>query len=117
MLKSRTCILHVSPRVFFYNMFILFKIHVYNVIILSILAPQFSRCLWQTLGLQLTPAQEELVKSNYDLNGNGQINYKQFCDIIDQNFDARNLAKNPESQKIVPQELYVYLKFFKIYLN
>ncbi|XP_053393487.1 uncharacterized protein LOC123564874 [Mercenaria mercenaria] len=67
-------------------------------------APQFSRCLWQTLGLQLTPAQEELVKTNYDLKGNGQINYKLFCDIIDQNFNARDLAKNPESQKIVPQE-------------
>jgi hypothetical protein len=78
------------------------------------LAPQFSRCLWQTLGLQLTPAQEELVKANYDLNGNGQINYKLFCDIIDQNFNANNLAKDPEAQKIVPPELYV---FFFILVN
>lgn len=67
-------------------------------------APQFSRCLWQTLGIQLSPAQEELVKMNYDLKGNGQINYKIFCDIIDQNFNARDLARNPESQKIAPQE-------------
>lgn len=67
-------------------------------------APQFSRCLWQTLGIQLSQAQEELVKMNYDLKGNGQINYKIFCDIIDQNFNARDLARNPESQKIAPQE-------------
>lgn len=75
----------------------------------TVSAPQFSRCLWQTLGLQLSPEQEELVKKNYDLKGNGQISYKVFCDIIDQNFNARDLARNPESQKIVPQELYVYL--------
>ncbi|WAQ95233.1 hypothetical protein MAR_027923, partial [Mya arenaria] len=39
--------------------------------------PQFSRCLWQTLGIQLTPEQEELVKRHYDIKGDGQfINYK-----------------------------------------
>lgn len=80
-------------------LFIFFKIF------FKISAPQFSRCLWQTLGLQLTPEQEELVKMNYDLKGNGQISYKLFCDIIDQNFNARDMARNPESQKIVPQEL------------
>jgi len=72
----------------------------------SVSVPQFSRCLWQTLGIQLSQEQEELVKRNYDVKGNGMfINYKLFCDEIDQNFNARDLNKNPESQKIVPPEL------------
>lgn len=67
--------------------------------------PQFSRCLWQTLGLQLTPEQEALVKQHYDVKGDGQIKYTLFCDIIDQNFNARDLARNPESQTVPPPEL------------
>ncbi|XP_052771578.1 uncharacterized protein LOC128211160 [Mya arenaria] len=67
--------------------------------------PQFSRCLWQTLGIQLTPEQEELVKRHYDIKGDGQfINYKLFCDEIDQNFNARDINRDPETQKIVPKE-------------
>lgn len=70
-----------------------------------IIAAQFSRCLWQTLGIQLTPDQEATVKQNYDLKGNGQINYKLFCDIIDQNFNARDMQRNPEDQRVEPMEL------------
>ncbi|KAL4239473.1 hypothetical protein ACF0H5_000288 [Mactra antiquata] len=66
--------------------------------------PQFSRCLWQTLGLQLSPEQEALVKKHYDVKGDGQIKYTLFCDIIDQNFNARDLARNPENQTVPPPE-------------
>lgn len=69
-----------------------------------ITAPQFSRCLWNTLGVQLTPEQEAYVRQKYDVKGTGQINYKQFCDDIDTAFNARDLKRDPESQRFEAPE-------------
>ncbi|KAK3798859.1 hypothetical protein RRG08_050238 [Elysia crispata] len=67
-------------------------------------APQFFRCLWQTLSLKLNEDEERALCLKYGLLDNGKINYKRFCDVIDLNFDPKNIYASPESQKVVPLE-------------
>ncbi|RUS91000.1 hypothetical protein EGW08_001217, partial [Elysia chlorotica] len=67
-------------------------------------APQFFRCLWQTLSLKLNEDEERALCLKYGLLDNGKINYKRFCDAIDLNFDPKNIYASPEDQKVVPLE-------------
>lgn len=67
-------------------------------------APQFFRCLWQTLGIKLNPEEEELMKQKYDIKNNGEINYKAFCHEIDRAFNPGDLVRDPITQKIEPPE-------------
>lgn len=67
-------------------------------------APQFFRCLWQTLGIKLNPEEEELIKQKYDIKNNGEINYKAFCHEIDRAFNPGDLVRDPVTQKIEPPE-------------
>ena len=68
-------------------------------------APQFFRCLWQTLGIKLNPEEEQLVRQKYDIKGTGEINYKAFCSEVDKGFNAGDLLRDPISQKVEPPEL------------
>ncbi|GFR65921.1 hypothetical protein ElyMa_001958300 [Elysia marginata] len=67
-------------------------------------APQFFRCLWQTLSLKFNEDEERALCLKYGLLDNGKINYKSFCDVIDLNFDPKNIYASPELQKVVPLE-------------
>jgi len=61
--------------------------------------PQFFRCLWQTLSLKLSEDEEKALNLKYGLTNNGKINYKNFCDVIEEHFNPRRLDAPPESQK------------------
>ncbi|CAG5122336.1 unnamed protein product [Candidula unifasciata] len=69
-----------------------------------ITAPQFFRCLWQTLSLKLNEEEERELCRKYGISPDGRINYKQFCHAIDVNFDPQNVYMPPESQKNEPLE-------------
>merc|ERR1712110_229736 len=66
--------------------------------------PQFFRCLWQTLSLKLTDEEERAMSMKYGLLNNGKINYKTFCDVIEQHFNPNHLTAPPEVQKKIPME-------------
>ena len=67
--------------------------------------PQFFRCLWQTLGVQLSKEEADALAEKYDLKKNGQINYKLFCEAIDRHFNPKSVDRNPEAQRNAPLEL------------
>ncbi|KAK3583614.1 hypothetical protein CHS0354_039437 [Potamilus streckersoni] len=69
-----------------------------------ITVPQFFRCLWQTLGIKLSPDEENALIAKYDLKRSGQVNYKRFCNEIDQNFNPFDLVRDPTSQTITAPE-------------
>ncbi|KAL5019414.1 hypothetical protein ScPMuIL_005136 [Solemya velum] len=60
--------------------------------------PQFFRCLWQTLSVKLSPNEEAELIEKYGTTQNGQINYKQFCEEIDRNFNPQDLHRSPITQ-------------------
>ena len=66
---------------------------------------QFLRCLWNTLGLQLSATEAELLIQKYDLRRNGRVNYKLFCDEIDRHFNPKQLQADPKSQIVMAPEL------------
>ena len=66
---------------------------------------QFFRVLWENLGIKLSEAQIEVLRSKYDLKKDGRMNYRMFCEIINQPFNPRNLAEDPSTQQVLPQEL------------
>ncbi|BFZ03633.1 hypothetical protein BsWGS_06672 [Bradybaena similaris] len=67
-------------------------------------APQFFRCLWQTLSLKLSEEEENDLCLKYGISDDGRINYKQFCQAVDVTFDPKNVYMPPESQKHEPLE-------------
>jgi len=66
---------------------------------------QFFRCLWQTLGLQLTGEPAQILSDKYDFKRDGRMNYKAFCEVIDKNFNPKDLAKDPRAQHVAAPEL------------
>lgn len=66
---------------------------------------QFFRCLWQTLGLKLDCEQEAYIRQKYDFLRNGRLNYKQFCEEIDRNFNPNDLTRDPAVQRVAAPEL------------
>lgn len=66
---------------------------------------QFFRCLWSALGLQMDAKDAEVLKQKY-MRNDGSVNYMQFCNEIDLNFNPNNLKKNPRDQTVeVPEFL------------
>ena len=65
---------------------------------------QFFRCLWQTLGLKLDCEQETYIRQKYDFLRNGRLNYKQFCEEIDRNFNPNDLTRDPAVQRVAAPE-------------
>ncbi|XP_071105662.1 EF-hand calcium-binding domain-containing protein 6-like [Haliotis cracherodii] len=61
--------------------------------------PQFFRCLWQTLGVQLNPNEEVALREKYDLYRSGRVNYKRFCQEIDGTFNPGDLTQRPAPQQ------------------
>ncbi|XP_064617922.1 uncharacterized protein LOC135482031 [Liolophura sinensis] len=66
--------------------------------------PMFFRCLWQTLGIKLTPEQEDYLASKYGCGSKGDINYRKFCETINQPFNPRLVSKDPSSQRVEAKE-------------
>ncbi|XP_076448305.1 uncharacterized protein LOC143285015 [Babylonia areolata] len=67
-------------------------------------AAQFFRCLWQTLNLKLSPADEQALTDRYDVRRDGSINYRLFCEDINLNFNPSDLKRDPAAQKVEPRE-------------
>lgn len=67
-------------------------------------APQFFRCLWQTLSVKLSEEEESALCMKYGLMQDGKINYKKFCQAIELHFDPKNIHQSPEVQERVPLE-------------
>lgn len=65
---------------------------------------QFFRCLWQTLNLKLSPEEEKMMIAKYDLQQEGKINYRLFCEDINLGFDAKDVATDPNRQTVAPPE-------------
>lgn len=65
---------------------------------------QFFRCLWSALGLQMDAKDAEVLKQKY-MRNDGSVNYMQFCNEIDLNFNPNNLKKNPKDQTVEVPEL------------
>lgn len=65
---------------------------------------QFFRCLWSALGLQMDAKDAEVLKQKY-MRNDGSVNYMQFCNEIDLNFNPNNLKKNPRDQTVEVPEL------------
>ncbi|XP_062606411.1 uncharacterized protein LOC134268237, partial [Saccostrea cucullata] len=66
---------------------------------------QFFRCLCSALGLQIDSKDAEALKQRY-MRNDGLLNYMQFCNEIDLNFNPKNLKKDPREQTVeVPEFL------------
>ena len=66
---------------------------------------QFSRVLWENLGIKLTPEQQQLLANKYDLKRDGRLNYRLFCDVINKPFQPNDLSNDPVVQKVEAPEL------------
>lgn len=87
-------------------MSILLNVFLYFIYVLLFLSEQqFFRCLWQTLGLKLDSEQEAYIRQKYDFLRNGRLNYKQFCEEIDRNFNPNDLTRDPAVQRVAAPEL------------
>ena len=85
---------------------ILLNVFLYFIYVLLFLSEQqFFRCLWQTLGLKLDCEQETYIRQKYDFLRNGRLNYKQFCEEIDRNFNPNDLTRDPAVQRVAAPEL------------
>lgn len=73
----------------------------------SSLENQFFRCLCSALGLQIDSSDVEALKQKY-MKTDGLLNYMQFCNEIDLNFNPKNLRKDPRDQTFEVPELYVF---------
>ncbi|XP_013383058.1 uncharacterized protein LOC106153608 [Lingula anatina] len=65
---------------------------------------QFFRTLWLNLGVKMTPGEEKLMAAKYDINRNGRLNYRVFCDNIEKGFDPNDVRRDPVTQKVIPEE-------------
>ncbi|ELU01670.1 hypothetical protein CAPTEDRAFT_182794 [Capitella teleta] len=65
---------------------------------------QFFRVLWENLGLKLSPEQQQAIIAKYDTKSNGNINYRVFCEIINQPFQANDLGIDPRNQEAQAKE-------------
>lgn len=61
--------------------------------------PQFFRCLWQTLNIQLSPEDEQAMIASYDHKKNGTINYRRFCEDINLSFNPHDVVRQPSEQR------------------
>jgi len=59
---------------------------------------QFFRVLWENLGIKLSEEQQQELIRRYDIKQDGRLNYRLFCDIINQPFNPNNLARDPAQQ-------------------
>lgn len=66
---------------------------------------QFNRVLWENLGLKLTPQQQQTLAAKYDVKNNGHMNYRMFCDVINQPFQADDMINDPRAQEKEAKEL------------
>ena len=73
--------------------------------ILHFAETQFMRVLWENLGIQLNEIQSKSLCDKYNLKGDGRINYKAFCEIIDQPFNPNDLVNDPKIQTTAAKEL------------
>lgn len=73
---------------------------------------QFFRVLWENLGVKLSEEQQNALAVKYDFKGNGQVNYRKFCDVINRPFNPNDLTIHPAKQNIQPVELWVWYKWF-----
>jgi hypothetical protein len=44
--------------------------------------------------------QETYIRQKYDFLRNGRLNYKQFCEEIDRNFNPNDLTRDPAVQRV-----------------
>jgi hypothetical protein len=45
------------------------------------------------------------IRQKYDFLRNGRLNYKQFCEEIDRNFNPNDLTRDPAVQRVAAPEL------------
>jgi hypothetical protein len=76
---------------------------------------QFFRCLCSALGLQIDSSDVEALKQKY-MKKDGLLNYMQFCNEIDLNFNPYNLKKDPRDQTFEVPELYVFNSPLNMYM-
>lgn len=65
---------------------------------------QFFRVLWENLGIKLGEEEMRALIERYDLKRDGRLNYRTFCDIINQPFNPNNITANPGQQNVRPLE-------------
>jgi Ca2+-binding EF-hand superfamily protein len=58
---------------------------------------QFKRVLDQILRGALNSDEIEQVGRKYDFKNNNQVNYREFCNVINKTFPQNNLSDNPEN--------------------
>ncbi|CAF1138992.1 unnamed protein product [Adineta steineri] len=58
---------------------------------------QFKRCLDTNLRVQLLPEEEQLLFQKYDLKHDGNICYREFCDVINRKYPETTITPHPES--------------------
>ena len=61
--------------------------------------------LWENLGIKLGEEEMQALIERYDLKKDGRLNYRTFCDIINQPFDPNTITANPGQQNVQPLEL------------
>jgi len=59
---------------------------------------QFFRVLWENLGIKLTDEQQRSLAEKYGFRRDGRMNYRHFCETIDQPFNPNNLKLDPKQQ-------------------
>ena len=94
---------------FLFQSVIIIYLYVYFLmkhLLLEFLAEtQFVRVLWENLGVKLNDGQMQSLRQKYDLKGEGRMNYRLFCEIINQPFNPNTVGVNPANQKIEAPEL------------
>ena len=75
--------------------------------IFSLPDKQFFRVLWDNLSLKFSEDQERALAEKYDLKNDGRINYRVFCEVIEQPFRPNDLRCKPTDQTKETMELYV----------
>ncbi len=68
---------------------------------------QFFRVLWENLGIKLTDEQQSALAEKYGIRKDGCLNYRLFCDVINNPFDPNDMKTDPSSQKVESLELLV----------
>ena len=59
---------------------------------------QFKRCLDHFVGIDLSEQQVDQLAVKYTSPKNGMVNYREFTDVIDVNFNPKKLDTNPQFQ-------------------
>ena len=68
---------------------------------------QFFRVLWENMDIKLTDEEQQILAQRYNVKRDGRVNWRLFCESINQPFDPHDVNRPPVEQKRDAKELYV----------